>query len=671
VASDPDPNLPADSQPGPPVECQAGRATPVIPGYHLLEVIGIGGEGEVYRAHDIRSQREVAVKVLRDAHRSQPEIVERFRKSVALASGLEHPNIVRIYDRGGTGGEPPYCAMQLVTGGTLAERQRQARFREPARAALLVIKIARAVHHAHQHGILHRDLSPSNVLLDIDDEPFVSDFMARRIGQQGPGTVAGTVRYAAPEVAAGRGGTVEADVYSLGAILYELWTGSPPIRAGSFEEAEGQHEHGPKAPRSVVPEISRELESVCLAALSRDVGARHASAASLADNLERALAKFPPSWPKPPRSRRVWLWACRHPLLAVTAVLGALLLVAADWFTVASVRAQQSEIEAATLHANAALASAQARAVLALFEKFANHAARAASEPEVRAIAERGAIQVGAPILRKIFERARTFDSVAVFTTDARVIARYPDPYPGFSGREFRFRDYYDCVQALVKNAASGMRPTEPEVCVSPAYRGESSGQIEFTVAAPLYGETGAYVGFIILSKHAKHTLDEIEIDDVYRSGQTTAVFGQRGRDRPSAAAPRTSPKALTAVAHPGLFSVEERALAPVLSRKLAEHFGEDGAPGLQLRARRVRPWEDADYVDPVSGEQRLAGFAPVGATGFVVAVSTPKDKALGASERHVDALWRYAAMLNLGFLILVGVALRASLRDVPSSSRS
>jgi tRNA A-37 threonylcarbamoyl transferase component Bud32 len=644
-------------------------APPVVPGYQALEPIGSGAEGTVYRAYDSRSQRHVALKVLHPEQQRQPQVVDRFRRSVALASTLDHPNIVRVYDRGADGDELAYCAMQLVPGGTLAEPSRQARFRDPARATRLVIKLARAVHHAHEHGILHRDLSPANVLLDTEDEPYVGDFMAKRVGQQGPGSVGGTIAYAAPEVALGGGGTLAADVYSLAAVLYELWTGNAPIRAHSFEEAEREHERELAAPRSVVPGISRELDAVCMAALNREPRARHASAASLADNLERALARLPPHWPKTPRRRRAVLWTVRHPFLAVSAVLGAALLLAADWFTLASVRKRHAEVEAATLHVNAALASAQARAVLTLFEKFATHAVRTALDPEVRAIAERGDIVTAPPVLQRVYERTRNFDSVGVFTTDARIIARYPEPDAGFLGREFGFRAYNQCIRAVVKKAEIGLRPAEPEVCVSPAYRGESSGQIEFTIAAPLYSDTGTYVGFVILNKHAKHTLEEIDIDDAYRSGQITAVFGQRGRDRLSA--PTTDRSRLTAVAHPGLFSVEERTLDPLLSRKLIEHFGEQAPPGSQLRQLRVRPWEEADYVDPVTREPRLAGFAPVGNTGFVVGVSTPKEGAFGANDGHVDALFRYAAMLNLGFLILVGVALRASLRDGVPRQRS
>lgn len=665
LSSDPDPTRPREAAPAAKSE---SNQPPKVQGYDIIERLGVGGEGTVYRAHDSRAQRQVALKVLHPRHLHDPEVVERFRRSVALASTLDHPNIVRVYDKGGPNDEHPYYAMQLVVGGTLAERQRQEHFRDPQRAARLVIKIARALHHAHQRGILHRDVSPANVLLDSNDEPFVSDFLAKRI-ESGPSTAVGKFAYSAPELAEGNGGTVEADVYGLGAILYELWTGSAPIKADSFDEVRQQHERGgPKPARSLVPKIPRDLDIVCRTALSRDPKERHASATVFADSLERALAKFPPLWPKVSRWRRIWLWVCRHPLLAVGALLGAFVLLTADWLTLASVREQQAELEAATLHGNAALANAQARAVLSLFEKLGSEAQRTAVEPEVREFLERGQLGTVSALRRRV-ENARGFDSAAAFSRDGRILARYPEASVHM-GRDFRFREYFQCVDALAKSAEHDEpRRREPEVCLSPAYRGEASGQIELSVAAPVHAESGV-VGFVLLNKHAKNTLEEIEIDDVYQSGQTTALFGVRGRDRASSARDQSLPKQLTLFAHPGLFRGEERALELELSRKLLEHFAVPSPPGGQLRPLRLRPWEEADYVDPVTGDRRLAGFAPVGATGFVVSVSTPRSKALGASERHIEALWRYAAMLNLGFLLLGGVALWGSLRDVPPGSR-
>jgi serine/threonine-protein kinase len=466
MSTDPDPTRQPDPAPASSVSSPGADARPSIPGYELLEEIGVGGEGTVYRAYDSRAQRHVAVKVLRAEYVRDPEVTERFRRSVALVSTLEHPNLVRVYDKGGPADERPYYAMQLVVGGTLAERQRQERFRDPERAARLVIKIARAVHHAHQHGILHRDISPANVLLDLNDEPYVCDFMAKRILHSGPASAVGKFAYAAPEQAVGEGGTVEADVYGLAAILYELWTRKAPTSAKSFEEVRRQHEAGePKPPRSLVPDIPRDLAAVCQAALSREPGDRHASAAAFADNLERALARFPPLWPKTTRLRRMQLWAQRHPLLAVGALLGAMLLLLADWLTLASVRAQRAELETATLHANAALASAQAHAVLSLFERVASEAVHLAAEPEVRVVAEAGQVRTALPVLLRSIERAKNFDSGAIFSRDGRILARYPEPPPGRLGTEYRFRDYYQCIDAL---ARLGAPRGESQVCVSP-----------------------------------------------------------------------------------------------------------------------------------------------------------------------------------------------------------
>jgi hypothetical protein len=355
-------------------------------------------------------------------------------------------------------------------------------------------------------------------------------------------------------------------------------------------------------------------------------------------------------------------------LLAVGALLGAVLLLLADALTLASVRAQRVELETATLHANAALASAQARAVLSLFEHLGSEAVHISADPEVHAVADAGEIRTAVPALMRSIERAKSFDSGSIFSRDGRMLARYPEPPQGRLGTEFRFREYYQCIDALEKLGAPA---SESQVCVSPTYRGEISGRIEFTVAAPIRSASGKFVGFVLLGKQAKNTLEEIEIDDVYQSGQTTTLFGVRGRERAMSPAEAAQQRGLTAIAHPGLSNKQERALGRDLSSKLLEHFGDAGSPGMQLQPVRVRPWEEPDYVDPVTGDQRLAGFAAVGATGFVVCVSTPREKALSASERHIDGLWRYAGILNLGFALLGGVALWASLRGGAPASRS
>lgn len=633
-------------------------------GYQVIEEIGRGGEAVVYRAWDPRAERQVALKILRREFQSRSDLALRFRKAVELSSRLEHPNIVRVFEKSGPEFPEPFYTMPLIAGGTLAQAEKRERFRDPARAAELMIKVARAVQYAHEHGVLHRDLSPANILLDQNDEPYVSDFMAKRIGEEGAASIVGALNYMAPEQALGEGSTVAADVYGLGAILYLLLTGRAPVEARNLKEL--QHQQQESEPPSVlarVPGTNRDLDAVCRAALSGDPAQRQRSAAVFADSLERVLHKHPPLWPAVSRRRRVWLWACRHPLLAVGAFFGAGLLIAADVALLSSVRSEEQELEAAVLHSNAALASAQARAVLALFEKYATQPARAATDLEIRDFLLKATPSESVPALERIYERSG-FDSVGVFSSEGKILARYPAAQPGVLGRDFAFREYYRCVRELAGKRAQAWATAasreEPEVCISPAYRGEVSRGIEFTLTAPVHDADGKWLGFVAMNRHAQPTLGEVEITDIYRSGQTTALFGQRGRDRD---APAKSINLLTAVAHPDLFNSEEHAIDSDLSQRLRERFGEVGAPGQQLRSVRVRPFEAADYIDPITHDHRLAGFAPVGSTGFVVAVSTPREQALGASQRHVETLWKYAGLLNLGFVILAAVAVWGSLR--------
>jgi hypothetical protein len=348
-------------------------------------------------------------------------------------------------------------------------------------------------------------------------------------------------------------------------------------------------------------------------------------------------------------------------------------LLRADVGIFASVHSQRDELERAVLHSNAALAVSQARAILALFEKDTEQTARAALDPALLELAQRREPQHLTPELEERFKLARNFDSIAVFSTDGTMLARYPKvDEPDYLGRKFAFRRYFLCVSDLMKKRvvrATGSEVREPEVCISPAYRGEGSKRIEFTHVAPIRDAAGAAVGFVILNKHAAARLGEIDIADSYRSGQTTAVIGQRDIDRPrrdqDAEAMRAEArKKLTVVAHPHLLGTDEHALDPTLSKHLLEVYGDSSVPGRQLEPANLPPWEDATYVDPVTRDPRLAGFAPVGKTGFVVVVSTPKAEALRASTQHVGSLVLYAGLLNLGFVVLGAVALWITLRS-------
>ncbi|HEY8946425.1 MAG TPA: serine/threonine-protein kinase, partial [Polyangiaceae bacterium] len=192
---------------------EAPPETDTVENYRLVELLGSGGESNVYRARQSDQDRDVALKILLTECAEEFDAIEQFRDTARLVAKLEHPNIVRIYDRAGLGLKRPYYTMQLVEGGSLADRR--AKFSEQRRAARLMIKIARAVQYAHERGVLHQDLKPHNVLVGEDGEPYVTDFMAHPVAKPSLGP-RGSYGYMPWEQAAGHGATIASDVYGLG-----------------------------------------------------------------------------------------------------------------------------------------------------------------------------------------------------------------------------------------------------------------------------------------------------------------------------------------------------------------------------------------------------------------------------------------------------------------------
>ncbi len=289
--------------------------------YELLSEVGRGGMGVIYRARQKVLGSVVALKMIRSSQLASQDEVRRFYQEARAAAGLRHPNIVSVHDVGEVGGQH-FLTMDFVDGGSLADRLREGPL-DPEPAAEMLLCVAQAVQYLHDHQIIHRDLKPSNIVLDQDGVPFVTDFGLAKVFEAdsqdtASGTILGTPSYMAPEQAAGRLAQVSprSDVYSLGAILYEMLTGRPPFSAENPLDTVLQVlESEPVAPTRLVSSVPSDLEELCLRCLEKEPEARFASASELASELQRYLQGEPVAARTTSLGRRCRRWARREPAL--------------------------------------------------------------------------------------------------------------------------------------------------------------------------------------------------------------------------------------------------------------------------------------------------------------------------------------------------------------------
>lgn len=462
--------------------------------YELLQEIARGGMGVIYRARQLSLNRIVAVKMMRpDLHVSEAEL-QRFRIEAEAAANLRHPNIVAIYEVGEHEGLH-YFSMEYIEGQSLAELVHD-HLLTAETAADYVRTIAEAIHYAHWRGILHRDLKPSNILIDQSDQLHVTDFgLAKRLASDSrltaTGAVLGTPSYMSPEQAAGKNTELSpaSDVYSLGAILYELLTGRPPFQAASpLDTVLLVLKSKPVSPKVFSPQLSRDLETICLKCLEKDPAHRYQSALELAQDLGRYLNRQPIKARPIKIPERAWRWCRRNPW--PTLATAALVLLA----TLASIsaikyrqRLWQSLLDQIRLER---LAGNRAKSLEAAAE-----AARIKRTPELL----QEAIQtITTPGVRLLQQFPYANHSKPIFSPDSQMIA-FNSKF-GDGNKEIKTTDFWG-EPVVVREIRSGRVLATSETQ-------HSSSAYLFNPPDPLDGQlSGSYSPLLALSKVMHRTV--------------------------------------------------------------------------------------------------------------------------------------------------------------------
>jgi eukaryotic-like serine/threonine-protein kinase len=391
---------------------------PSVAGFEILEVLGVGGMGIVYKARQVRLDRFVALKMIRAGAGARPSDLARFESEALAVAAIEHPNIIRIFEIGEYGGMP-YCSLEYLAGGSLA-RKIAGKPLPVDEAAAIAETLAGAMAAAHRGNIIHRDLKPANVLLSADGTLKITDFgLAKRLegdsSQTRSGSILGTPSYMSPEQARGDTHAVgpAADQYALGAILYELLTGRPPFQGTSVLDTLDQVRKNEAVPPSALqPKLPRDLETICLKCLEKEPARRYSDVAALAEDLHRfrtgqTIVARPVS-----AAERLWRWCLRNKGVAALGAAVALLmmtvaaLLAVGYVTVSRRNEQLRETNVALVDANARVEAKRREAEEQRQEaerrrKIAETAARAANEQN------RSAVDAEIALIRLLEERLR------------------------------------------------------------------------------------------------------------------------------------------------------------------------------------------------------------------------------------------------------------------------
>ena len=638
--------------------------------YVLGPRLGSGAMGVVYKVRDPEVGRDVALKMLHGGQYATTLALSLFQEEIKVFARLDHPHVVPIYEAGEHASQL-YFTMKLLASDLKSQLKRFAG--DPAGAAALVEKIALAVRHLHQHGILHRDLKPANILLDAEDppNPYVADFgVAKRIGEDGQvlrtSMVVGTPAYMAPEQAAGKDVTWAADVYSLGVILYELLVQKLPFEGNAHQIAQAK-QNPPKDPHVHDPRVDRDLARICLRCIEKEPEHRYPSAVALAIALQRYLNGEP--YEGASRARRAWRWCLRHSLLTglLTGIL--LLLVLA----VVVVGEQQTAKTVQIRAANKKSAAIVAGSVLAQFRSLSDAVARAAADESlVRALAESTPGEAQQRHLEIFCEKTYTYfdDPIHHLNVNGRppfhlwfvldnagiIRAQYSETKGNTRiGAGYEWRDYFIGARNL---AMKGLK----SVHISRAFKSESDGHYKFAFSSPIYSKDGRPAGVLVAGIESTAYLGSIDLDET----QSIVVLvgpQDRGRYEDAPESPYVILRHPAFTDNPG----EAVGMTSETVRQVVESGGgsELGSVDLLWPGAPTRGTALDGYRDPVAETHGgyagswSAGFAPVGNTGFVVIVQSREEEALKpelALARQMATWTVISAIPGVLFVVFAGV---------------
>ncbi len=649
--------------------------------YELLEEIGRGGMGVVYKAQHLRTNRMEALKMILNGELASDEEVVRFHLEAQAASSLDRPNIVPIYQVGEVDGRH-YFTMKWMRGGSLADHID--RYREdPRRAAELLETIALAVHDGHDHAILHRDLKPANILLDEHGTPHVADFgLAKRLDPHGDvrthsGIFAGTPEYMAPEQLDGQGKSLTRaiDVWSMGVILFEILTGRRPFIGKTTEEIIQQVVHRPPPnPQSMDPGIDLDLTTICLRCLEKHAENRYRSAIELARDLRKYLNGE--SIKPEPQAKRAWRWCKREPFKAALIVESVLLLVVATLAVFSGAAAQEKDRREEVLRANEYAARWVAGTVLFKLNSYRDIVVKAARDfpPELYPIIRKNEMHTGDAMEKYCIELLQrntssggpiALETCLILGIDGSPQARWPPllPVTHYKGKNYSWRNY---VQGARELAQARLR----SAYISRSIFSEASWSRRFAISAPIYDDKNEPIGLIVTMSETGGTLGTLNLKDPSDSRHIAMVVAPRDNDRETRNNPLPNDHII--LVHDSLPGGKTTLLKSNSAINAAISLADKSNPnrGLEqlLLADPNAVTFDENFCDPVmdgpcedaSGKTRpgrwLAGFAPIGNTGFVAIVETPREAAAQPNQTLARRLLLWGVLP-----FMVGTALVAA----------